>query len=138
MQSPKKPPELFREKYHHQDDNNQIDIVIRRSFDQGRSWQPFQLVHTGSNATHQVTIGQGTPVLDHHTGRLWLFMTRNNSELRKIVILSRFAAVRLANPKSITISGVHDVSLVGLRMAHARQAALNATAVSAPARQLFP
>jgi len=26
--------------------------------------------------------------------------------------------------------GVHDVSLVGLRMAHARQAALNATAVS--------
>ena len=38
-------------------------------------------MHTGSNATHQVTIGQGTPVLDHHTGRLWLFMTRNNSEL---------------------------------------------------------
>ena len=38
-------------------------------------------MHSASNATHQATIGQGTPVLDHHTGRLWLFMTRNNSEL---------------------------------------------------------
>ena len=52
------------EKYSHQDDNNRIDIVIRRSFDQGRTWQKFQLVHTESNETHSVTINQGTPVLD--------------------------------------------------------------------------
>eukprot|EP01047_Picozoa_sp_COSAG01_P047512 COSAG01_NODE_4546_length_4932_cov_10.841092_1_plen_595_part_10 len=69
------------EKFGHQDDNNRIDIIIRRSFTQGRTWEPFQLVHTESNSTHQVTINQGTPVLDHHTGRLWMFMTRNNSEL---------------------------------------------------------
>ena len=69
------------EKYGHQDDNNRIDIVIRRSFDQGLTWQPWQLVHTESNQTHQVTIGQGTPVLDHNTGRLWMLLTRNNSEL---------------------------------------------------------
>lgn len=69
------------EKFEHQDDNNRIDIIIRRSFNQGRTWQPFQLVHTGSNATHQVTINQGSPVLDRTTGRLWLLMTRNNTFL---------------------------------------------------------
>jgi hypothetical protein len=69
------------EKYRHQDDNNRIDLIIRRSFDQGRTWQPWQLLHTGSNATHQATIGQGTPVLDRHTGRLHMLMTRNNTFL---------------------------------------------------------
>ena len=44
-----------------------------------------------------------------------------NFESRKIVILSRFVAVRLANPKSITISGLFpffNIGCLGCGQAH--------------------
>jgi hypothetical protein len=37
------------ERVSHQDDNNWIDVVLTRSFDQGRSFGPLQIVHSGNN-----------------------------------------------------------------------------------------
>jgi hypothetical protein len=76
------------EKYGHQDDNNRIDIIIRRSFDQGRTWQPFQLVHTESNSTHQVTINQGTPVLDREFVSLLLYLVAHHGSHTALVCRS--------------------------------------------------
>ncbi|MDQ1913592.1 exo-alpha-sialidase [Paenibacillus sp. GD4] len=57
-------------------DTGDIDLVLKRSFDQGRTWQPLQMVcDDGPN-----TCGNPTPVQDENTGRIWLFMTHNYGE----------------------------------------------------------
>ncbi|MBI4907591.1 MAG: exo-alpha-sialidase [Acidobacteria bacterium] len=58
-------------------DDGDIDIVLRRSTDQGRNWSPLQVVHEeGKDAP--VTIGNPSPVQDRKTGRIHLLFTRNN------------------------------------------------------------
>jgi hypothetical protein len=73
------------ERLQHQDDNNWIDIVLRRSFNRGRSWQGLQVVHSENTphtpAQQWQSIGQPTPVLDKTTGTIWLLMARNNTEI---------------------------------------------------------
>jgi len=68
------------EKFKHLDDNNHGDIILRRSFDQGRSWQPWQLVFSPSAfyAPHVYAVQTGT-VLDKSTGTIWAVMAANNS-----------------------------------------------------------
>ncbi|MFE5320942.1 exo-alpha-sialidase [Paenibacillus sp. NPDC056579] len=57
-------------------DTGDIDLVLKRSFDEGRTWQPLQIVcNDGVN-----TCGNPTPVQDESTGRIWLFMTHNYGE----------------------------------------------------------
>ncbi|HOA72130.1 MAG TPA: sialidase family protein [Phycisphaerae bacterium] len=54
-------------------DTGDIDILIRRSDDQGRTWGPVQVV-----ADHGPdTIGNPCPVVDRQTGTLWLLLTGN-------------------------------------------------------------
>lgn len=54
-------------------DTGDIDLVLRRSLDDGRTWQPMQMVwNDGQN-----TCGNPTPVVDRSSGRIWLFMTHN-------------------------------------------------------------
>lgn len=54
-------------------DSGDIDIVLRRSFDNGQTWQPMQIiVDDGIN-----TAGNPAPVLDNDTGILWLLITKN-------------------------------------------------------------
>ena len=54
-------------------DNGNIDLVLRRSFDNGQTWQDLQVVWSdGDN-----TCGNPTPVLDETNGRIWLFMSHN-------------------------------------------------------------
>jgi len=54
-------------------DTGDIDTVLRRSFDGGRTWQPMQIVaDDGPNA-----IGNPCPVGDRNTGTIWLPLTRN-------------------------------------------------------------
>ncbi|WP_309123476.1 exo-alpha-sialidase [Paenibacillus sp.] len=57
-------------------DTGDIDLVLKRSFDGGRTWQPLQVVCDAGPDT----CGNPTPVQDESTGRLWLFMTRNYGE----------------------------------------------------------
>ncbi len=55
------------------DDHGDIDLVLRRSFDGGKTWQPLQVVwDDGPN-----TCGNPCAVVDRTTGTIWLLMTHN-------------------------------------------------------------
>src|SRR5262249_40459873 len=57
-------------------DAGDIDLLLRRSFDGGRTWQPAQVVwDDGGN-----TCGNPCPVLDRATGTLSLLLTHNLGE----------------------------------------------------------
>jgi sialidase-1 len=58
-------------------DFGDIDIVLRRSFDSGKTWRPMQIVmDDGMN-----TIGNPSPVVDRDTGAIWLLFTENNMQV---------------------------------------------------------
>ena len=68
-------------------DSGDIDLVLKRSFDNGATWQPMQTVHDdGPN-----TIGNPCPVVDRETGTIWLPLTRNLGEDREREIMKRTA-----------------------------------------------
>ena len=73
------------ERVKHMDDNNWIDIVLKRSFDRGASWQPTHVVHSENSwatpASEYQSIGQNTAVLDRTTGVVHLLFTRNNTAI---------------------------------------------------------
>ncbi|MFE6484269.1 exo-alpha-sialidase [Streptomyces sp. NPDC057757] len=50
-----------------------IDIVVKRSTDGGRTWSPLQVVNDGGGDTH----GNPAPVVDRETGRILLAETYN-------------------------------------------------------------
>lgn len=59
----------------HDDGDN--DLVLRRSFDLGRTWGPLQLVHEeGGDAI--ITVGNPCAVVDRATGTVWLTMNKKN------------------------------------------------------------
>jgi len=54
-------------------DTGDIDIVLKRSFDAGNTWQPLEVVaDAGSN-----TFGNPCPVIDRTSGTIWLPLTHN-------------------------------------------------------------
>lgn len=62
---------------HSSNDSGDIDIVLRRSFDNGRTWQPMQIIaDDGPN-----TMGNPSPVVDKDTGTIWLPFCRNNDQV---------------------------------------------------------
>jgi sialidase-1 len=67
-------------------DHGDIDIVLKRSSDEGRTWGKMQLVQDeADDPTAKVWIGNPTPVVDLadpvHPGRLWLAFTRSNRQM---------------------------------------------------------
>lgn len=59
-------------------DAGDIDLLLRRSTDGGRTWGPAQLVHEeGGDAP--ITIGNPCPVVDTRDGRVHLLFSRNNA-----------------------------------------------------------
>jgi sialidase-1 len=54
-------------------DAGNIDLLLRRSFDGGRTWQPVQTVADMG----EDTIGNPAPVVERKTGAIFLLMTRN-------------------------------------------------------------
>lgn len=72
--SPKGTLLLFAEgRKYSQSDTGDIDLVLKRSFDNGLTWEPLQIVwDSGPN-----TSGNPVAVVDEATGRIWLFMTHN-------------------------------------------------------------
>ncbi|MFE7562782.1 LamG-like jellyroll fold domain-containing protein [Kitasatospora sp. NPDC057500] len=60
-------------------DRQDIDLVVRRSTNDGRSWGPVELVLSGSpdNADQPYTRGNAAPVVDATTGRILLLSTSN-------------------------------------------------------------
>ena len=67
-------------------DAGDIDIVLKRSTDLGKTWGSIQLVQDEwTNPTGNITIGNPAPVVDlldpAHPGRIWLPFSRNNSRV---------------------------------------------------------
>ncbi|WP_460350931.1 exo-alpha-sialidase [Actinoallomurus acanthiterrae] len=57
-------------------DDENIDIVLRRSADGGRTWGPLQVVSKGNGSTH----GNPVPIVDQRTGRVVLVSTHNGPD----------------------------------------------------------
>lgn len=57
-------------------DAGKIDLVLKRSFDGGRSWQPMQIVV----AEADMTCGNPCPVVDQSNGTIWLPFCKNLGE----------------------------------------------------------
>jgi len=67
-------------------DSGEIDIVVKRSTDDGRTWSALRVVASDSPNT----IGNPCPVVDRATGTIWLPMTRNlGSDLERDIIAGR-------------------------------------------------
>jgi sialidase-1 len=75
---------MIEARKHSCDDHGYVDLLLRRSFDNGKTWQPSQLMYsnsTDSPAPRWTTVGDGNWVEDANTGTIWLLHTRNNSRL---------------------------------------------------------
>jgi sialidase-1 len=57
-------------------DTGDIDLVLRRSLDGGKSWQKMQIV--ADFGPH--TVGNPCPVFDRDTGTVWLLLTKNRGD----------------------------------------------------------
>jgi sialidase-1 len=64
-------------------DTGNIDLLLKRSFDQGRTWQPVQIIWDDSTNT----CGNSCPVVDQTTGTIWLPMTHNLGQDREAQIV---------------------------------------------------
>ena len=62
---------------HNGQDEDEIDIVLRRSFDEGQSWDPFQIVVSDGSRT----CGNPSPVVDRETGTVLLLFCKDNQQV---------------------------------------------------------
>jgi sialidase-1 len=80
-------------------DDGDIDMLLRRSADGGKTWGKQQLVHEeGGDA--KITIGNPAPVVDQQTGFIWLTLTRNNDDV--LVAHSEDDGLTWSSPRKIT------------------------------------
>jgi sialidase-1 len=63
-------------------DAGDIDLLLRRSFDQGKTWQPVQLVADFDGDT----IGNPAPVVDRSSGEILLLLTSNGGKITERMI----------------------------------------------------
>ncbi|NGN70002.1 laminin G [Streptomyces sp. A7024] len=54
-------------------DADDIDLVLKRSFDGGKTWTPLQVIHEGGGDTN----GNPVPIVDRDSGRITLISNRN-------------------------------------------------------------
>lgn len=80
-------------------DHGDVDLVLRRSFDGGKSWQSLQLVYE-EGGTKNVTIGNPCPVVDRETGTIWLPFCRDNNDV--FVTSSSDDGLTWGTPRNIT------------------------------------
>lgn len=73
-----------------------IDIVLRRSTDEGKTWKKMVVIHEdGENA-----IGNPVPFQNRSTGRIWLIFCKNNIEI--FSMYSDNEGKNWSNPKNIS------------------------------------
>ncbi len=65
---------------HNQRDHGDIDLLLKRSFDGGKTWGRQQLVFE-EGGTAEITIGNPCPVVDRTTGVIWLPFCRDNDRI---------------------------------------------------------
>ncbi|CAK0867162.1 unnamed protein product [Prorocentrum cordatum] len=65
---------------HSCDDHGYVDLLLRRSSDNGKSWSPATMIYSNSSETEWHTIGDALPVFDSWDGSVHLVFTRDNRE----------------------------------------------------------
>ena len=61
-------------------DHGDLDLLVKRSTDGGRTWSPHAIVYEeGGDA--KITIGNPCPVVDRSTGTIWLPFCRDNKQV---------------------------------------------------------
>jgi sialidase-1 len=58
-------------------DHGDVDLVLKRSTDGGKTWGPLELIHE-EGGTAKITIGNPCPVVDQDTGVIWFPFNRDN------------------------------------------------------------
>lgn len=58
-------------------DTDEIDLVLRRSYDHGKTWDPARVIVDDGTRT----VNQPTPVLDRNTGTIWLPFCKDNRQV---------------------------------------------------------
>ena len=61
-------------------DHGDLDMVLRRSTDGGKTWLPLQLIYE-EGGDKKITIGNPCPVVDRSNNRIWLPFTRDNDDV---------------------------------------------------------
>lgn len=69
-------------------DTGDIDLLMKRSEDNGKTWSSERIIWDDGNNT----CGNPCPVVDEETGRIWLFMTWNNGEDTETEIIHKTSA----------------------------------------------
>jgi sialidase-1 len=77
-------------------DTDEIDLGLRRSFDHGKTWEPMRIIIDDGGRT----VNQPTPVVDRHTGAIWLPFCKDNREV--FVTKSDDDGVTWSTPLDIT------------------------------------
>ena len=86
-------------------DHGNLDLVMKRSDDFGRTWSDLQVVYEeGGDA--EVTIGNPCPVVDQETGFIWLPFCRDNDEV--FITHSSDDGRTWAPPREITADVKHS------------------------------
>ncbi|MFN0169296.1 MAG: exo-alpha-sialidase [Bryobacteraceae bacterium] len=60
-------------------DHGNIDLVLKRSSDNGKTWGPLQVVHEEGGMA-RIAIGQPTPLVERETGTIHLLFCRDNRQ----------------------------------------------------------
>ena len=81
----------FAEARPHLHDSGVIDLVMRRSTDHGRHWQPAQVIVEGGalGQARAATVGNPTAVYDAHTQTVWLLLCSNYKDDAEWMIHAR-------------------------------------------------
>lgn len=82
-------------------DHGDLDMVLRRSTDGGKTWMPMQLVYE-EGGSKKITIGNPCPVVDQSNGRIWLPFCRDNDDV--LMTYSDDDGMTWAKPREITKS----------------------------------
>ncbi|MGO8676519.1 MAG: sialidase family protein [Limisphaerales bacterium] len=97
-------------------DTGDIDLVLKRSFDQGRTWGPVQII--GGDGTN--TFGNPTPIVDASTSKIVLLSTHNAGNVTERELLTgavndRRAFVQESTDHGATWSAAREITSTAKR-----------------------